>query len=70
MSIDVKIDRDLCIGSGTCARLAPGAFELDAEELAMVMDPAAVDVDKLRLAANACPTGAITLVEGDGDHDG
>lgn len=68
MSVRVTIERDLCIGSGTCTRLAPGAFALDDDEIATVLDPEGVDLAKLRLAAEGCPTEAIRLLEGDGDH--
>jgi ferredoxin len=63
MSIEIDVDRDLCIGSGTCARLAPGAFVLDDDEIATVEDLGAVGIDTLRLAADACPTGAIRIAE-------
>lgn len=67
MSVRVNIDRSLCIGSGTCVRLARGAFELDEEEIATPLAPEAVNVSKLRLAAEACPTQAITVVEHEGE---
>lgn len=63
MSIDINVGRDLCIGSGTCLRLAPGVFALDADEVATIQEPHAADIDKPRLAAEACPTGAITIAE-------
>jgi ferredoxin len=68
MSIEIDIDRDLCIGSATCIRLAPGAFALDDDEIATVQDASAVGVDKLRLAADACPTSAITIADRHGDE--
>ena len=68
MSIEIHVDRELCIGSGTCARLARGAFVLDDEEIATVGDPSAVGIDALRLAAEACPTGAITVKDRTGDR--
>ena len=61
MSTEIHVDRDLCIGSATCVRLAPGVFALDDDEIATVQDPSAVGADKLRLAAEACPTAAITI---------
>lgn len=61
MSRRVEIDRDLCIGSGTCVRLVPAVFALDDEEIAVVLDPEAVDDGKLQLAADACPTEAIRI---------
>jgi ferredoxin len=57
--IRVEIERD--IGSGTCVRLAPAVFALDDEEIAVVLDPEALDVSKLQLAADACPTEAIRI---------
>jgi ferredoxin len=61
LSIEIYVDRDLCIGSATCIRLAPGVFALDDDEVATVRDPGAAGADKLRLAAEACPTSAITI---------
>jgi ferredoxin len=55
------VERDLCIGSGNCVELAPGVFELDREELAVVVDPTAADQATLEEAANCCPAGAIFL---------
>jgi len=63
MNIDINVDRDLCIGSGTCLRLAPGVFALDEDEVATIQEPGAADIDKLRLAAEVCPTGAIRIAE-------
>ena len=70
MGIEIDVDRDLCIGSATCLRLAPGAFALDEDEIAMVEDANAVGVEKLRLAADACPTRAITISERPGADRG
>jgi ferredoxin len=67
MSIDINVDRDLCIGSGTCLRLAPGVFALDDDEVATIQDARAANIDKLRLAADACPTRAITIAERPGE---
>jgi ferredoxin len=70
MSIRVEIDRDLCIGSGTCVRLAPGVFALDEEEISVVLNPDAADISKLQLAAEACPTEAIRIGEPPSDARG
>jgi ferredoxin len=67
MSIDINVDRDLCIGSGTCLRLAPGVFALAGDEVAMVLEPGAADISMLRLGADACPTRAIAIAESPGD---
>jgi ferredoxin len=63
----VRIEQDLCIGSGTCVRLAPGVFELGPDELAFVVDPSAADDAALERAADSCPAGAIFLDAPAGD---
>jgi ferredoxin len=70
MTIHVDVDRELCIGSGTCVRLAPGVFALDDEEISVVLNPEAADISKLRLAAEACPTEAIRIGEPPGEARG
>jgi ferredoxin len=62
MPLDISIDRDACMGSGNCAFWAPGAFDLDDDGIAIVLDPAAASEDKIVLAAQGCPTQAIHLV--------
>lgn len=61
----VWIDQSICIGSGSCVRLARGAFELEPnQQIAYLVDAAAVDAERLRLAERSCPTGAIFIEEG------
>lgn len=57
----VEVDADLCIGSGDCERLAPGAFEL-VDDVAVVRDPERADEDTLHRAERSCPTGAIRIL--------
>lgn len=57
----VRIERDLCIGSGTCVKLTPGVFELDHDDVAFVADLSAADDAALERAADSCPAGAIFL---------
>ena len=66
MSVEIRIDREACMGSGNCSFWAPGVFELDDEGLAVVVDPSAADADaeKVQLAAQGCPTSAITVTVG------
>src|SRR5437868_11170099 len=63
-NLKVEVDRDVCIGSGDCARLAPTAFALDDDDRAYVLDPESVDAETLRQAERSCPSGAITVTEG------
>jgi ferredoxin len=54
-------DRDTCIGSGNCVRLAPAVFDQDDDgHVALVPggDPDAV-ADDVELAVAGCPVGAL-----------
>jgi ferredoxin len=59
--LDVKIDWDLCMGSGNCTFWAPDSFDLGDDGHAIVTDPAASPEEKIRIAAQGCPVGAISL---------
>ena len=61
MALEVDVDRDACIGSGNCAFHAPGAFELDADGIAFVVDPAAAPEGAVHKASQQCPARAITV---------
>jgi ferredoxin len=62
--LPVSVDRDLCIGTGDCARLAPLAFRVSDRDFVSEVLPgsAATDPALLREAAAACPVEAILLV--------
>lgn len=62
----IKIDRNLCIGAGSCTVIAPETFELDDELKATVKNPTGNDRDTIIDAAKSCPVLAITLEEDDG----
>ena len=59
--VEIKIDWDLCMGSGNCMFWAPDTFDLSDEGHSVVTDPAASDEERLRVAAQGCPVGAISL---------
>jgi ferredoxin len=59
--LDIKIDWDLCMGSGNCMFWAPDTFDLSEDGHAVVIDAAATDEERLRVAAQGCPVGAISL---------
>lgn len=54
------------MGSGSCAFYAPSTFDIDDDMKAVVIDPEGDPVEKVRLAAEGCPTRAVR-VEIDGD---
>jgi len=59
----IHIDEDLCVGTGDCVRIAPGAFVIaDGDDLVSLLPQADQESDALlRKAAYDCPTGAITI---------
>ncbi len=72
---DIKIDRGLCIGVGTCVVLAENTFELDDELIAVLKqrpEPVAGKSKKedsdpdIMAAAKSCPVLAIILEDKEG----
>ena len=61
MAVEIRIDREKCMGSGNCSFWAPGTFDLDDEGVALVVDPEGDSDEKAVLAAQGCPTQAITV---------
>jgi ferredoxin len=62
----IVIDRVQCVGFGDCVEEAPEAFALDGDDLAVFVDPAAVDRERLLCACAACPVDAITVYDATG----
>jgi len=60
-----EVDESLCIGDGICVDICPEVFEMGDDNLAHVIDsnPGAGLDDRVREAADACPTSAITIYE-------
>ncbi|MBX7433386.1 ferredoxin [Mycobacterium sp. Y57] len=60
----VRVDRQLCMGSGTCLATAPALFDMGddgtADPVAPLVAPSAV----LDAAVSRCPTGAIQTLPG------
>jgi ferredoxin len=59
----ITIDRDRCMGSGSCGFYAPATFDLDDALKAVVVDAAGDPAERIRMAAESCPTNAITIEE-------
>lgn len=58
----ITIDRNLCIGAGSCVAVAPQAFALDNEAKAIVLPTSeSEDENMVMEAAKACPVAAIIL---------
>ena len=60
-TIEIHIDRDKCMGSGNCSYWAPGIFDLDDDGIAVVIADPTGHEDRVELAAQHCPTAAITV---------
>ena len=61
----VEVDRERCVGSGTCEMLAPDLFEVGDDGIVAVLRPDAdgADVVAAEDAVQACPTQALSLVD-------
>ena len=60
----ITIDRNLCIGAGSCVAIAPKAFALDSEAKAIILPTANEDEDNTILeAAKSCPVAAIIITD-------
>jgi ferredoxin len=68
MPYEISVNRELCESNGKCVSLAPEVFELDDEEICVVLDPEGAKDKRILLAARACPVDAITLVDEHGEQ--
>ena len=61
----VTVDEDKCCGFAACLSIAPDVFDMDEQNIALVVDPdPGADLhEAVRAAAAACPTGAILIEE-------
>ena len=62
----VRIDRSLCVGFGDCVELAPEAFDLDDETVAVFVEPSSIPREKLLKACDTCPVDALLVFDADG----
>lgn len=57
----MRVNPDLCVGTGSCAAIAPRVFSLGPKGKAQVRNPEGEIPEKIWVAARACPTHAIIL---------
>jgi ferredoxin len=62
MSFEIRVDEGLCMRAMRCTYLAPEMFEINAEGVSYVKDPAALPEDKAIAVAEQCPNVAIVVV--------
>ena len=61
----ITVDYDLCASTGGCMQLSPEVFEVRSDGYLYVLneEPPADLHDKVREAADLCPTAAISVEE-------
>ncbi len=59
----VKVDVEKCIGAASCVAVAAMTFKLNVENKAEVMNQDGDGDQEKMLAAQSCPTGAITVID-------
>jgi ferredoxin len=61
----IVVDYDECASNAVCMGIAPEVFEVRDDGYLYLLNehPGEELRDKVRQAANGCPTGAITIVE-------
>lgn len=59
----IEVNKDLCIGCGSCVAMAPDTFEFSDDGFAEAIDQEVTE--EVRDAAEACPTSAIEIEEED-----
>ena len=69
----VDVDADKCLGFGSCVIVSPDIFRLDERpgqgvfqsraKLDVLDETGGKDFDRLRMAAQSCPTQAISIVD-------
>lgn len=65
----VRIERELCIGSGNCVNLAPEVFELDDRQIVTFVDTLeSVERERLIEACQVCPVDALVVSNDDGEQ--
>jgi len=55
----IIVDKNLCLGCGTCVVIAPKTFRLGAEGKAEVIEPASDKEETIKEAIDSCPVNAI-----------
>ena len=63
MSFNIRLDRNSCIGCGSCYAAAPKVFKLDSEMKCMVADNNGSDDKTILEIAQNCPVSGIVLCD-------
>jgi ferredoxin len=68
-TMQVTVDADLCIGSAECVRILPSGFQIDEARGISVPQPAVstADLELVAEVVRSCPTGAVRVVDTEGN---
>jgi ferredoxin len=58
--MEIKINKEDCIGCGTCVALAGNTFEMEGD-IAVVKKEITDDAETIKMAAESCPTKVISI---------
>jgi len=61
----VKVDKNICIGCGTCVVIAPKSFKLGDDGKAEIVEPQEDSKEKIKEAVDSCPVSAIKSTDQD-----
>lgn len=65
----VRIDRDQCIGSGNCVKVAPQIFEIDEDNLVRFREEiGSITAEQLIEACDVCPVDALSVIDATGQQ--
>jgi len=59
----IVVDKNKCVGCGTCAGIAPEVFTLESDGKAAPISQDPKHAEQAKMAAKMCPVGAITVEE-------
>jgi ferredoxin len=59
---EIRVDRERCMSNGSCTYHAPATFDTDDEGKVLLLEGRDPD-ERIRVAADACPSRAILLTE-------
>jgi ferredoxin len=61
MNKKIIVNKNKCIGCGTCVALASDIFEMDSNGKSKVKKSPTIDEESLKLAIDSCPAQAINI---------
>ncbi|MBI1967522.1 MAG: ferredoxin [Gemmatimonadetes bacterium] len=64
----IRIDATLCVAFGECVTIAPEAFRLNDDGVAVFVEPHRVERGRLLAACAACPVDAVMVWDAQGNR--